>query len=96
MESYMNRIITTGVAGAAIVAASLSSLTAQNQAQSTQAAPAAAQEQDGGRGGRAGGGRGGGRGGATMKPSALRAIPAEATAAKYKDCLLYTSPSPRD
>ena len=81
----MKRIITTGVAGAAIVAASLSSLTAQDQASGAQAAPAAAQEQGGGRGGRAGGGRGGGRGGATMKPSALRAIPAEATAAKYKD-----------
>ena len=72
--------LTTGVAGAAIVAASLSSLTAQDQASGAQAAPAAAQEQGGGRGGRAGGGRGGGRGGAA-EASALRAIPAETIAA---------------
>ena len=32
-----------------------------------------------------GGGRGGGRGGAAITPSALRAIPAETTAAKVKD-----------
>jgi hypothetical protein len=45
------------------------------------AAPAPA-----GRGGRGAGlGRGGGRGGPTMKPSVLRAIPAETTAAKIKD-----------
>src|SRR5688572_27801439 len=79
----MKRIISTCVASAAIVAASLSSLAAQNeQGSGAQAASApAAQGQGGGRGGRAGGGRGG----ATMKPSALRASPAETTAAKYKD-----------
>ena len=80
----MNRIITTCVAGAAIVAASLSSLTAQDQASGAQAAPAA-QEQGGGRGGRAGGGRGGGRGGAAVKPSALRAIPARNDRREHKD-----------
>ena len=80
----MKRIITTCVASAALVAASLSSLAAQNEQAPAQAPTA--QGQDGGRGGRAGGGgRGGGRGGATVKPSALRAIPAETTAAKYKD-----------
>ena len=76
----MKRIITTCVASAAI-AASLSSLTAQGQAPGAQAAPAPAAQGPAGRGGRAGGGRGA----AGMKPSALRAIPAETTAAKYTD-----------
>jgi hypothetical protein len=47
------------------------------------AAPAGAQGR-GGRGGRGGGGGGGGRG-RGMTPSAVRAVPAETTAAKYKD-----------
>lgn len=82
----MKRIITTCVASAAIVVAgSLNSLTAQDQAAGAQAAPAPAAQGQAGRGGRGGGGRGGGRGGAGMKPSALRAIPAETTAARYKD-----------
>ena len=38
-----------------------------------------------GAGGRGFGGRGGGRGGHALKPSALRAVPAETTAAKVKD-----------
>lgn len=74
----MKRVIPACVASAAIVAASLSAVTAQDQAPGAQAAPApAAQGQARGRGGRGGG--------AGMKPSALRAIPAETTAAKYKD-----------
>src|SRR5262245_30431224 len=56
---------------------------AQEQAPAP-AAPAAGPARGGGQGG--GVGRGGGRGfGPTMKPSALRAIPAETTAAKAKD-----------
>jgi hypothetical protein len=81
----MKRIITTCVASTAIIAASLGSLAAQNeQAPGAQAGPAPVAQGQGGGGGR--GGRGGGRGGGpTIKPSALRAIPAETTAAKYKD-----------
>jgi hypothetical protein len=45
---------------------------------------AAAPGQGAGRGRAGGGGRGGGRG-ALLPPSALRAVPAETTAAKYKD-----------
>ena len=82
----MTRIITTCIATAAIVASSLISLTAQDEQAPGAQAPAA-QGQGAGRGGRgAGRGGGGGRGGgAAVKPSALRAVPAETTAAKYKD-----------
>jgi hypothetical protein len=78
----MKRIITTCIASAAIMAASLSSVTAQNEQSPGVQAPAAA-GQGAGRGARGGGGgRGGGRG---RTPSALRAVPAETTAAKAKD-----------
>jgi hypothetical protein len=80
----MKRIFTACVASAALVAVSISLVAAQNEQAPGAQAPTA-QGQAGGRGGRAGGGRGGGRGGATVKPSALRAIPAETTAAKFKD-----------
>jgi hypothetical protein len=73
----MKRIITTCVASAAVVAASFSALDAQNAPAPGIQAPAA-QGQGGGRGA----GRGGGRG---RTPSALRATPAETTAAKAKD-----------
>jgi hypothetical protein len=79
----MKRIITVCVASAALVAASISVVVAQNEQAPGAQAPAAQEQGGGGRGGR-GGGRGGG-GGATVKPSALRAIPAETTAAKAKD-----------
>jgi hypothetical protein len=73
----MKRIIITCVASAALVGASLSILTAQEQAPG---AATAAQGQGGG--GRGGGGRGGGRG---RTPSAVRSVPAETTAARAKD-----------
>src|SRR5688572_24212954 len=77
----MKRILTTCVASAAIMAASLSSVTAQNEQTPGVQAPAAP-GQGAGRGARGGGARGGGRG---RTPSALRAIPAETMAAKAKD-----------
>jgi hypothetical protein len=67
---------------AAIVAAALVAVESAPSAQEQQAPAGAA----GGGGGSGGGlGRGGGRSGPTMTPSALRAIPAETTAAKVKD-----------
>jgi hypothetical protein len=78
----MKRLLTTCVASAALIGASLSILAAQEQAPGT--APAA-QGQGGGRGGRAGGGGGGRGGGRGRAPSAVRSIPAETTAAKVKD-----------
>jgi hypothetical protein len=77
----MKRILTTCVASVAIMAASLSSVTAQNEQTPGVQAPAAP-GQGAGRGARGGGARGGGRG---RTPSALRAIPAETMAAKAKD-----------
>src|SRR5688572_9095542 len=77
----MSRRITSTVAGAAVIAAlGIASLAADQAPAGAQAAPAA-QAPGGGRG-RAGGGRGGGP---VRVPSALRAVPAEATAAKAKD-----------
>ena len=80
----MKRILTTCVASAALVAATLGPVAAQNQAPAGGAgvAPAAPAQGGGGRGGRGGGGRGGGRG---RTPSAIRSVPAETTAAKAKD-----------
>jgi hypothetical protein len=69
----MQRFIASCVTTAAIVAASISSGTAQ---------AAAGQGQGGGPAGQAGGG---GRGGTGRTPSALRSVPAETTAAKAKD-----------
>ena len=80
----MHRQVTSWALAAAFVAAGLVATTAQAPAPAAGqgAGPAAgAQAQGGGRGAR-GGGRGGGRG---MAPSAVRAVPAETTAAKYKD-----------
>ena len=51
----------------------------------TAQAPQAPGRAGGGRAGRAGGGRAGGGRGRGMAPSELRSIPAEQTAAKYKD-----------
>jgi hypothetical protein len=77
----MSRTITSTLAGAAVMAAlGMASLAADQAPAGAQAAPAA-QAPGGGRG-RAGGGRGGGP---VRTPSALRALPAEATAAKAKD-----------
>ncbi len=79
----MKRLITACVASAGIVVAAFVSVAAQDEQAPGAQAPST---QGQGGGGRAGGGRGGGRGGgATVKPSALRAIPAETMAAKYKD-----------
>ncbi|HEY8173209.1 MAG TPA: hypothetical protein VIH21_08970 [Dehalococcoidia bacterium] len=79
----MKRRITACVASAGIVVAAFVSVAAQDEQAPGAQAPST---QGQGGGGRAGGGRGGGRGGgATVKPSALRAIPAETMAAKYKD-----------
>jgi hypothetical protein len=82
----MKRFSTACLACAAVAALTFSSVVAQEEQAPAAQAPSA-QGQGGGRGGRAGGGRAGGArgGGAPMKPSALRAIPAETTAAKYKD-----------
>jgi len=69
-----------------IAALAIPALAAEDQAAAgAQAAPAA--QAPGGARGRAGGGggRGGGRGGPAVAPSALRAIPAETTAARAKD-----------
>lgn len=72
---------------AALVALALASASAQAPAAgpgpAAGPAPGAQGARVGGPGG--GGGRGGGRGGPTLPPSALRAVPAEATAAKVKD-----------
>jgi len=80
----MKRMITTCLASAALVAATLGPLAAQNQAPAggPGVAPAAPAQGGRGRGARGGGGRGGGRG---RTPSAVRSVPAETTAAKAKD-----------
>src|SRR5688572_16473667 len=82
----MKRLVTTASALAAVITAvGIATLAAQAPA-GAPAAPGAPAAQAPGRqgGGRAGGG--GGRGGATLRTqSALRAIPAETTAAKFKD-----------
>jgi hypothetical protein len=82
----MKRLVNTASALAAVVTAvGIATLAAQAPA-GAPAAPGAPAAQAPGRqgGGRAGGG--GGRGGAPLRaPSALRAIPAETTAAKVKD-----------
>src|SRR5687768_13761367 len=83
----MKRLVNTVSALAAVITAvGIATLAAQTPA-GVPAAPGAPAAQAPGRqgGGRAGGG-GGGRGGAPLRtPSALRAIPAETTAAKAKD-----------
>src|SRR5687768_11842631 len=83
----MKRLVNTVSALAAVITAvGIATLAAQTPA-GVPAAPGAPAAQAPGRqgGGRAGGG-GGGRGGAPLRtPSALRAIPAETTAAKFKD-----------
>ncbi len=77
----MSRTITSTLAGAAVMAAlGMASPAADQAPAGAQAAPAA-QAPGGGRG-RAGGGRGGGP---VRTPSALRAVPAETTAARAKD-----------
>jgi hypothetical protein len=87
------RTMSSWTLGAGFVAAGLVAVTtaqapAGGQGAGAPGAPAAAgaqtpgQAAPGGRGARGGGAGGGGRG---MAPSALRAVPAEATAAKYKD-----------
>jgi hypothetical protein len=87
----MHRYLTSGALAAAFVAAGLIATAAQapapagGQGPGAGPAPAGAQAPGGAGGGRAGGARGGGRGGRGLAPSALRAIPAETTAAKYKD-----------
>ena len=82
----MKRMVKTASALAAVIAAvGIATLAAQAPA-GAPAAPDAAAAQAPGRqgGGRAGGG--GGRGGAPLRaPSALRAVPAETTAARVKD-----------
>src|SRR5688572_24298919 len=84
----MTRSVTSTLAGAAVIAAlAIPTLAADGQdTGGAQAAPAAqAPAGARGRAGGGGGGRGGGRGGPTIAPSALRAVPAETTAAKAKD-----------
>src|SRR5262245_44540621 len=82
------RMTSSWALAAAFAAAGLVAVAAQAPAGGQGAAagaPAGAQApaaQGGRGGGRGGGGRGGGRG---MTPSAARAVPAEATAAKSKD-----------
>jgi hypothetical protein len=81
----MHRRITSSWAlAAAFAAAGLVAVAAQAPAggQGAAAGAPAGQQAPAAQGGRGGGGRGGGRG---MAPSAVRAIPAETTAAKYKD-----------
>jgi hypothetical protein len=83
------RMSFTHVAVAAIMAAALvaveSAPTAQEQQPPARGAGAPAGAAGPRGGGRGGPGPGGGRGGPTLTPSALRAIPAETTAAKVKD-----------
>ena len=81
----MKRMVKTASLAAVIAAVGIATLAAQAPA-GAPAAPGAPAAQAPGRqgGGRAGGG--GGRGGAPLRaPSALRAIPAETTAARVKD-----------
>ncbi len=88
----MQRMVTSSwTLAAAIIALGLGPSWAQARQAPAPAAPGAAAQAPAGAPGRAGGqgragGGGGGRGaGPTMAPSALRAIPAETTAAKVKD-----------
>jgi hypothetical protein len=84
----MTRSVTSTLAGAAVIAAlAIPTLAADGQdTGGAQAAPAAqAPAGARGRAGGGGGGRGGGRGGPAIAPSALRAVPAETTAARAKD-----------
>ena len=67
---------------AAVLAAAPVAVQSAPSAQEQQSPAGAANGRGGGRGGL---GRGGGRGGPTLTPSALRAIPAETTAARAKD-----------
>ena len=68
----------------AVLASAVLALPLQLVSEAQEQAPVAPAAAGGGRGG--GRGLGGGRGSApTLKPSALRAIPAESTAAKTKD-----------
>jgi hypothetical protein len=70
----------------AVVAASAQAPGGGGAGQGPAAGAPAAQGEAPGRGGRAGGrGRGGRGGGRGMAPSAIRSVPAEQTAAKYKD-----------
>jgi hypothetical protein len=79
----MKRLIHTAAALAAVITAvGVATLSAQAPAGASAAPAAPAAQAPGGQGGRAGGGRGGA---ALRAPSALRAIPAETTAAKAKD-----------
>lgn len=76
--------VPNGLVPAALTAIALALVPLQLVSDAQEQAPAAPAAAPGGRGG--GRGLGGGRGfGPTMKPSALRAIPAETTAAKAKD-----------
>src|SRR5262245_26056840 len=87
----MNRPLTksfylamAGAVALALIGADLPTLAQEGPA--TAPAAGAAAGRAGGRGLGGGGlGRGGGRGGPTLKPSALRSVPAETTAAKVKD-----------